>query len=340
MTKNIILSLITLLLIAGCNKNQSSYHTSDFRTELQPYIKRLSKERQIPVRDTIAHNFITTNCTREELLQLINHESPILRVTSYRILVDQNDKDYFTILNNHLNDTTKVEWWYYTDAAKETTVTDLMIRKLYDTSKLTRTQKNTLIDSVLTSHLYLETSMYMMQDIAPQEKYYETIKQMCLNRTDRCGTHLSACYALSKFKKKEDVQFLKNIFINEESCKIWIFRSIENYPDPEYFEILEKYLNNNIRKEKQINSNDLKFYFGAIAAYQNEQSLNILKQLTKKESYQNNSNIDNNIKYALKAIHKHKSPLYNDLYNELKPKVEDYIMKYIDEPYYLERTYW
>ena len=339
--KKITYILLISILIGCGNKNPYPNKISDFRNELQIHLKKLAAEKKLPSSDTIALNYIKDNCTKEELLKLLKCEDPILRVIAYRTLVNKNEKDYFKILLGHLSDTTKVEWWYYEDAANNFMVSDLLIRKAEDSRKLTQTDKSILIDSVLLKHSYLDVSNWMIQDIEPNEKYYSIIKQKSKVKTDRCGEQLGACYALSKFKKEEDLEFLKTVFNNLESpCEDWIFKSIEENPNQIYFPILKKYFDKIIKKRKQSSYEDLKYYCRAIAKYKNQESLDLLTKILDKKNYPDTWYFKYNEEYVFKAIHKYKDPIYDNLYKKLKPKMDEYTMEYLDIPDYKEIKTW
>lgn len=334
--------IILISIIFSCGREKPYPNKiSDFRSELQIYLKKLAAEKKLPSSDTIARNFIKENCTKEELLKLLNCEDPILRVIAYRTLVNKNEKDYFKVLLGHLSDTTKVEWWYYEDAADNFMVSDLLIRKAEDSRKLTQTEKSILVDSVLLKHTYLDVSNWMIQDIEPNERYYSIIKQKSKLKTDRCGVQLGACYALSKFKKEEDLEFLKKIFNSQKDfCGDWIFKSIEVNPNQIYFPILKKYFDETVKKKKQFSYDDLKYYCRAIAIYKNQESLELLMELLDKKNYPDTWYFKHNEEYVFTAIHKYKGPIYDDLHKMLKPKMSEFVIEYLGKPDYDERKTW
>lgn len=338
--------IILILIIFSCGREKPYPNKiSDFRRELQIHLKKLAAEKKLPSSDTIARNFIKENCTKEELLKLLNCEDPILRVIAYRTLVNKNDKDYFKILLGHLNDTTKVEWWYYEDAADNFMVSDLLIRKAEDSRKLTQTKKSILVDSVLLKHPYLEVSNWMIQEIEPNEKYYSLIKQKSKMKTDRCGEQLGACYALSKFKKNTDVKLLKSIFLkSDKDCVVWLFKSIENFPDIEFFPILQNYYQKNIIDKLSPNENvndDLLYFCRAVAAFKNNEGLKMLEYIEKNNTYINKPYWPpHNKRYVIKAINKFKSPIYSKLLDKIRPTLNKEEMKSIFEPEYDERKTW
>lgn len=139
-----ILLLLGIIFLAGCSgKEEYPYSISDFRSELRPHLKSLASEKSLPVKDTIARNCLEEKSTKEELIKLLNCDNALLRVVAYRAIVNRNEKDYFEILLGHLNDTTKVTWWYYDDVVGNFMVSDLMIRKVeHEKKTVTKSTKN------------------------------------------------------------------------------------------------------------------------------------------------------------------------------------------------------
>jgi hypothetical protein len=344
MKNRIYILTVLILVIVGCEQQEKySYKISDLRPELKKHIQKIIAEKELSYNpDTLALNFLKDSCTKDELLMLMNFENPLVRVRAYRTIVNRNEPDYFPILLNHLDDTTKVTWWYYDDAAGDFMVSDLMIRKAESERKLTRTQKDSLVDIVLTKHAYLGIAGWMIQDIEPQEKYYSIIKQTTQKKINSCQD-LSNTYSLAKFKKQEDIPLIKKNFseyTDNPYCNNNYFKAIEVFPDTAFFPLLTKYFDKVIKKQKQQTSDDLKYYCRAVAQYKTQRSLDILIALTRKEIYPDSWYYSYNQENVFRAIHKYKSPIYDSLYNALKPKMDEYLMKYLDKPDYDDRTTW
>lgn len=338
-----ILTLLTLTIVGCGQKGKYPYKISDFRPELKKHIQKIIAEGQLSYNpDTLALNFLEDSCTKDELLKLMNFENPLVRVRAYRTIIYRNEPDYFPILLNHLDDTAKVTWWYYDDAAGEFMVSDLMIRKAESERKLTQSQKDSLVDIVLTKHLYLGTAEWMIQDIEPKEKYYPIIKQTAQKEFTSCHD-LSNTYSLAKFKKQEDIPLIKKNFseyTDNPYCNVYYFKTFEIFPDTAFFPLLTKYFDKVIKKQKQQSYNDLKYYCRAVAQYKTQNSLDILVALTKKETYPDSWYLPQNKEYVFSAIHKYKSPIYDSLYKALKPQMDEIVMKYLDTPDYDDRKTW
>ncbi|MCY0969862.1 hypothetical protein [Chryseobacterium wangxinyae] len=323
--KTVYQIIIFSVFFTSCKEEKYKYDISDFRTELKPSLKSLSKEKSLPSTDTIARNFIEKNATKEELIKLMDSKSPLLRVIAYRTIVNKEEPEYFDLLTKHLSDTAKVTWWYYEDAGDNFYVSDLMIRKAHDKNGLSPIQKKYLVEKILLEHPYLETSTWMIHDINPNEKYYNLIKKIAGLKSDECGKQLSACFALSKFKKKEDVNVLYDVFnqnIKNEYCVKWIFRSIEKYPNDKFFPILEDYFNQKIKGKLSLEENifdDVLYFSRAVAAYKNENALTILKYIEQNNTYINKPAWPpSNKKYVYKAMVINYDKIYDDLIKQIQ----------------------
>jgi hypothetical protein len=339
--------LLALLTIAGCGQIEKyPYKISDFRPELKIHIQNIIAEKQLSYHpDTLALSFLKYNCTKEELLKLLRFENPLVRVRAYRTLIYRNEPNFFSTLLNHLDDTTKVTWWYYDDAAGSFMVSDLMIRKAIESKKLSQDEKQILVDSVLSKHSYLETSDMMIQNTGPNEKYYALIKQRAKLKTNRCGEQSGACYALSKFKKKEDTELLKNAFNDsDEICISWTFKAIENFPDISFFPILENYYQNKIVNKLGPDKNiddDVLYFCRAVAAFKNQESLKILEYIELNNTYINTPYWPPyNKRYVFKAINKFNSPIYSKLKDKVKSTLDKDEIKTILAPGYNEEENW
>ena len=337
--------LFACLAFLGCRqKEKYPYETSDFRPALQYHLKNIVAVNQLTAYDSLTNNFLNDSCTKEELMHMINFSNPLVRIVAYRAIVKREEPDYFPILLNHLDDTAKVTWWYFNDAADDFMVSDLMIRQVIPEGKdkLTKLQKDSLIDAVLIRHNYLDMAQWMIEDLQPQEKYYSIVRLLAQRTRTSCHG-LSNIYALSKFKKQEDIPFIQKNFstyTDNNYCNVYYFKSIEVFPDTVFFPLLTMYFEEVIKKKKQEDFDNLQYYCRALVQYKNQSSLNILTALSKKETYPDTTCFSFNQQYIFLAIHKYPAPLYDALYNDLKPQMDDYIIKYLDRTHYNDETTW
>ena len=312
------------LYLLACSQDEK------FRPELQSKIEKLSNEKGLSYNDSASVSYLNDSCTKDELLKLMNYTIPLIRILAYRAIVNRNEDDFFSILKGHLSDTAKVIWWYYDDAADEFTISDLMVRKAE--RKLTRKQKDTLIDTILNEHVYLGTAKWIMKEIEPNEKYYSIIRQHASLKSDNCHD-LGLTLAIAKFKKQTDIPFIRSRFselTNNSYCNDNIFKGIEIFPDSSFFTILQEYFDLYIRKKKQSSFSDLEIFCRAVAQYKDTGALNILQALTEKSTYPDDWYLPHNKEYVFKAIYKYNCKLYKKLYDRLKPQMHKDIFDNID----------
>lgn len=321
-----ILFLICLTLFFSCTR------AGRFRPDLQLKIDEWSKLKELDHNDSGYVSYLRDSCTRDELLKLMENRTPIVRILAYRAIVERNEEDFFSILKKHLSDTARITWWYYNDAADEFTIADLMIRKAE--RKLTEQQKDTLTDTLLKKHVYLGKSKWIMREMEPDEKYYAIIKEQAKIESADCH-NLGLTQAIAKFRKPGDVFFIKSRFSalsDNPYCNDNIFRGIEIFPDTSFFEILQQYFDNYIRKQKQSSYNDLEVYCRAVAVYKNKEALNILQALTQPATYPDSWYLGHNKEFVFKAIHRNNCPVYRGLYSQLKPQMDREVLESANLP--------
>lgn len=334
--KTLLQIIIFSIFIISCKEEKYKYDISDFRKELQHSLKSLSKEESLPSKDTIARNFIEEKATKDELIKLMNSKNELLRIIAYRTIVNRKEPEYFDLLLGHLSDTARVKWWAYEDVLDSKQVSDLMIRKAHDQNGLSPIQKKHLVEKVLLENPYLDISTWMIQDIEPNKKYYNLIKQSAEKKGKFCGEQLSACYALSKFKKNDDINLLYNVFeesLKQEDCLIWVFRSIENFPNEKLYSLLESYFEKNIKGKLSIENNiddDVLYFSRAVAAYKNEKALTILKYIEQNNTYFNKPYWPPyNKKYVYKAMLINYDPIYDNFIKKVQKEFDKEELKNI-----------
>ena len=345
----IISILLWACILVSCKKESLS-EVDDFRKELRPYLEKLSKEKTVPGSTNMARSMLNKTATKEELIQLMNFEKPVVRVIAYREIVNRGEPEYFDLLIKHLDDKGKVVWWYYEDAGGYFMVSDLMIRKAHDKDGLSPIQKKFLVEKVLLEHPYLEASDWMIQDIEPNERYYKLIKERAQTVNEKCGIQLGACFALSKFRKKKDVNLLYDIFsknINNDLCVDFIFKSIERFPDERFFPLLKLYFENKIKGKLNAENNiteEILLFANAVAAYRNKEALEVLQYLEQHDTYINKGFWPpSNKEYVLVALLFHYDKMYDELLSKVKGELNECDQKNLESRYreeYKERKYW
>jgi hypothetical protein len=185
--------------------------------------------------------------TDKELARLVRSEHPLLRASAFREMLDRKSFDHFAILMDHLDDTAIVP----TDAGEfgiwYRTVSDDILQ---EAGWKTKEAKDKTVEQVITKHNYLRSAYVVLLEIEPQEKYYPFIKDMATwpRHLDMDGYELGfndieyALYGLGKFKKKEDIKFIKRQLLEN----VWrlseiSFRLMKEYSDTAYMDILQVY---------------------------------------------------------------------------------------------------
>jgi hypothetical protein len=137
-----------IFLFLSCREDKKyPYVSKDFRTELKKQLDKVASAIEIPYnQDTSITHFLYRDCTKEELVQLLAFDNPVVRVMAYEALIKRREKDYFSILLHHLDDTAKITWWYYDDAADAFQVSDIMIQSAFPA--MNKNQKLKLVDEI------------------------------------------------------------------------------------------------------------------------------------------------------------------------------------------------
>ena len=335
MNRVFVLLLLSTLFVS-CKEERYPYEISDFRYQLRPHLKSLSEEHSLPSYDTVARNFITKHATKDELIRLMNSKFPILRIIAYRTIVNREEPEYYELLINHLSDTARVRWWYYDDVVDDCQISDMMIRKAFDRNGLSPIHKKHLVEKVLLEHPYLDISTWMIQDIDPNPKYYSVIRKKAIKKTRYCNDQLIACYALSKFQKEKDVQLLYNILqvsLEESECFEWVFRTIENFPDPKFYVLLENYFHSHIKGKMSVEKSfkhENEYFTRAIAAYKNRNALEILQYIEQNNTYIHEGNWPpSNKEYVYKAALIHYDSIYDPFINKVEKEFNKEDIEYI-----------
>ncbi|HLK29205.1 MAG TPA: SPASM domain-containing protein [Puia sp.] len=238
-----LIPALVILFLSCKNEHGYTYAIKDFRKPLQPYLFRIVSRGIVMYYDS-SLRYIATG---KELNELSESEHPVLRASAFREMLHRKPADHFDILMNHLDDTADVA----TDAGEfgiwhRTVSDDILDEAVWKT----RDEKNKTIELVLTKHNYLRSAYFILLKIEPQEKYYSLIKDMATRprRLSVDGDELDfydieyALYGLAKFKRKDDIEIIKDKMMQH----VWelsniSFRILQEFPDTSYFDILQTY---------------------------------------------------------------------------------------------------
>ena len=240
----LLLAFSLVLMCYACkNNNKYPYAITDFRDSLQPHLTNILARGLVMYEDSALKNMASD----EELARLSRCEHPLLRASAFREILRREYFEDLDISLEHLDDTSLVPVNYGEFGIRFQTVSDDIL--LHAEWKTEETQIKT-IEKVLTKHNYLQEAYSIVSSVAPDAKYYLVIKDLATRyqpvedaRFDlEFDDTENALYGLAKFKKKEDVQFIKT----QMESEVWqlshvSFQLMEHYPDTAYMDVLEQY---------------------------------------------------------------------------------------------------
>ena len=267
----------------------------------------------------------------EDLRLLTSYPNELVRIYSFRVLVEKKDTSIFPVILNHLSDTSKVEVWD-NDYRWNSTVADQMI--YLGLRQLDSISKDSLRDLIFLKHNYLNSTASILYNLKPINNYYKTTKELAKQNFDE-----SAYIALASYKRQADIPLIKKGFKDFNIYRGEMFKAIELFPDTAFLPILFDYHKTRV-KENMDAMDDFKYYYKALSKYQRPDCLKILNDMKQKKYYSSEGYWNSNQVNIFKALHKYNCQLYDDLYNELKPQIPEYIFEYLDLPDYRDNSAW
>jgi hypothetical protein len=239
-----LLCLGLIVLFSSCkNDNTHTYAIKDFRKALQPHLIKIVAKGIVMPYDSALHNMTTD----KELMELSQSEHPALRAAAFRVILYRKSFDHFEILMNNLDDTAFILSDEGEFGISYGTISDDILE---EAKWKTPEAKNRTVEEVLTKYNYLRSAYRILRRIEPQEKYYAFIKEMATRprHLDSEGYEDGfddieyALYGLAKFKKKEDVQIIKQLLMKN----VWLlshisFNLMKEYPDTAYMDVFQSY---------------------------------------------------------------------------------------------------
>ena len=345
------LKYFLLLTLAVCvfsckNEQHNTYAIKDFRKTLQPFLIKIVTIGIVTHHDSSQIKSITD----DELIRLGKSENSVLRATALLEMLDRSSFNHFDIVMNHLDDTAIVATDNGEFGIRLETVSDYLIgRSSWETAQA----RDMTIESVLTNHNYLSSAFNILTNIEAQEKYYPFIKDMATRprRLDRYeGYELGfgdieyALYGLAKFKKKQDVQTIKNKLLKH----VWelsdvSFRLMKEFPDTAYLDVLQTYHRRQFYKFSGNRPHGFTGYnadraapedfIQALVIQKNERSAMLLDtMLTYLPKYTCMPDKENIINEVIEEIWEHPCPAYARLREKIKHKAEEILRGRISIP--------
>jgi len=317
--------LILVSFLSSCNHDSKyPYAIRDFRNSIQPSLNEMVSSGLVKGYGT-AVNFSDSNISEKELKNLTLSEHPILRAEALGIMADRKGNNYSEVFMSHLDDTAMVT----TDEGEfgfgYKTVSDYMLE---NSKWKSEEERNQAVENVVLKHNYLVSAYKVLLELEPQEKYYNIIKRMA--QRDRPYTQIEyAILSLARYKKKEDVELIKNILLKNtarlDNRSFWL---LKEFPERAYMKVFSRYAKYNYLQDYNDDYSSSEQFIEVLASYKNDSSALILKNLKDKLPNLNLGADKNSIKRKLYyAIWNNQCAAYSKLINEIKPSIMEYERK-------------
>jgi hypothetical protein len=255
--QNVLKLAALVILLSSCNtyKTKYPYSLDDFRPE---YRKHLENTIELGIAGAsysgeeaikLAEEFYK-NCSITDLKKILQCEHPLLRAHAFRILAEKDSTNIEAILLSSLDDTAIIsvdhgEWGIPTMYCADFYLDIVRNERI----KL----EHNLLDILIEKYPHLETTFIRLRTTPTlPEKYYSSVKKIAESTVKNYSgfgnstpyiTHddekvNDILFALSEYKKEEDIDFIKtHSRLNDR----FIWEIIRNNPDIRYFSFIKEY---------------------------------------------------------------------------------------------------
>lgn len=230
----------------------------------------------------------------DDLIKLLEHEDPTVRVYAFQILDERNYDGIFEFTKKHLTDEMQEvshnNWRY-----------DLSLGSYYVKAKSLTTQQRFEIDSLI---LFSAGYYYEMERILTT---YDTITTFHDGILKLAEKNKDAAYYLAKYKRKSDLPFLQDLLYKNAT----FMGNIPDYfPDETFLETIEKLFEDKKYCLTQVYS---------LINYNNLKSVEILNKMIESD-FISTSKIAVNLDYVMREIENKKESNLDTLYFKLWKK--------------------
>ena len=255
--------------------------------------------------------------TDSELIQLTDDDNPVVRSSAFLALASKKSIDPFPILLKHLNDTSIVNTqsgdvslsW-----PNNVNILGYVHPSLRNnrTSKLTQSQV-ALVDSILLfdSALIFDKGMrdFFLMRMKPELRHYEKIRAMAVS-----GKQPTAIFLLAKFKNKDDVAIIKQLF--EEPHYYNGIRAARSFPDEAFYPFLKsKFEEDLIAPVTGADYSDWEMLCEALAKYPTKETVKLFQKVA---SLKNQERYQIVGEHVLTAINKYPNPVFETLKKKIQ----------------------
>jgi hypothetical protein len=238
-----------IILFCGCNAHKTKYPYSinDFRPELR---KHLEKVVEMGIAGAYYSKEFNEQCSVGDLKKLLQCEHPLIRAQAFTLLARKDTSNIKELLLSSLYDTATISVDHGEWGIPRMYCADYCYSEFRDAK---REKGPVTLDLLVEKHPYLNATIRELSwaDSLP-ERYHPKIKQIATNIfkagsgmgngapyiTYDYGKPTDILYALSKYKSKNDVQFIKE-HLNHTQRFLW--KIIQDNPDSAYFNFVADY---------------------------------------------------------------------------------------------------
>lgn len=317
-------SILLCFIILSCKKNDSKYPYAikDFPKSLRPYLETIVERGYVAYAP--AENYIKKRSTDNELTKLCYSEHPLLRGVALEILLYKEYIDQDSLLILHLDDTATISVEQGEFGIHYIKVADNM---LDNACWKTFAERDKIIDEVLTKHNNLKSAYGILARIDPKEKHYQLIKEMAMREKWNYENE-NALYALSKFKKKEDINLIKEeLRKNIHSFKDQSFALMREFQDTAFLNILDEWGRRRFVNdfcEELASTNLSEAFVHSLAAYKNEKVAGIFsRMLNWKPKFYCRGDINDLKNDIYDAIWNNQCEAYSGFMKDVKPNIKE-----------------
>lgn len=231
---------------------------------------------------------ILANSTDDDLVQLCENVSPVVRSYAFMGLIEKKSPQIFEILLKHIKDTGKFDR-VMGCMVNPCYVSDFYLEQVgyfpYDSTWYTiSSQQREYLDSLMLfgpevtlrgkyyNAIELRSREHMLKTLLIKTSYYSRLREIVSEGV------FEALPALATFKNPEDVSLIKQVYVNERPLgDEYVFDAIKNFPHPDLYDIIEREVKNDLRHDNSYDRRQYKFY-KALIQYKTTYSKELLSR--------------------------------------------------------------
>ena len=273
--------------------------------------------------------------SENELIQLCNHQNPVIRCLAFQALADNCSSNVYGILIDHLSDTTEFERFYGCLGGTDRITDNFLDAVGYDKESptkfnLTEEQFN-YIDSVLLFReeikmksflggIELRSRRYMLERLKPIPHFYNRIREIAKE-----GVY-EALPLLAKYKNPADTSIFIGYLLDDEfsnrgrTMTINVRRAIRYFPHPSFYPILKKQLIKEVGTNAIWDGIECYPLYVALAQYPNRETRKLFEQVIQDSP---EGEIQERSKFVYYAVSKDMTKIFDGVV-KYKPQTEEY----------------